>query len=127
MVEVLAAIVILSIAIIPMFTMFDTGLRTAVLGSNYDEARALANEKLEEVKALSYTEARDRYKPPNSPNPCVPPSPNSAFDCEVETRYLDSNLENPTTGPATSYMSVEVTVSWDGGDNEITTTGLKVR
>jgi len=41
-----------SIAIIPMVSMFDAGLRAAVLGGNYDQARTLANEKLEEVKAL---------------------------------------------------------------------------
>ena len=49
LVEVMVAIFILAVAIIPMVGMFDTGLRAAVLGGNYDRGRALANEKLEEV------------------------------------------------------------------------------
>jgi Tfp pilus assembly protein PilV len=56
MVEVMAAIMILALAILPMAGMFDTALRAAVLGGNYDKARALANEKLEEALALPYRE-----------------------------------------------------------------------
>ncbi len=41
LVEVMVAIMLLSIAIIPMVSMFEAGLRVAVLGSNYDKARAL--------------------------------------------------------------------------------------
>ena len=52
--EVMASIFLLSIAIIPMVAMFDVGLRTATKGGNYDQARALANKRLEEVKALTY-------------------------------------------------------------------------
>ena len=47
LVEVLAAIAILSLAILPMVGMFEAALRAATLGGNYDKARALANEKLE--------------------------------------------------------------------------------
>ena len=53
LVEVIVSIMILAIAILPMVSMFDAGLRAADEGSNYDTARALANEKLEEIKALS--------------------------------------------------------------------------
>ncbi len=52
LVEVLTAVVILSLAILPMVGMFDAALRAAVRGGNYDGARARANEKLEEVRAL---------------------------------------------------------------------------
>jgi len=48
LVEVMVAIM-LSIAIIPMVSMFDAA--GGRLGRHYDQARTLANEKLEEVKA----------------------------------------------------------------------------
>ena len=71
LVEVLVAIAILSLAILPMVGMFDAALRAATLGSNYDRARALANEKLEEIRALPYghpggaaDSVTERYPPP---------------------------------------------------------------
>lgn len=51
LVEVLAAIVLLSLAILPMVSMFDAGLRSAALGGNYDQARTLANSNIEAAKA----------------------------------------------------------------------------
>ena len=54
LVEVLAAIMILTIALIPMVGMFDVGLRSATQGSNYDKARAFADQQLEPAKGLSY-------------------------------------------------------------------------
>jgi Tfp pilus assembly protein PilV len=54
LVEVMASIIILSLAILPMVGMFDTGLKTATAGSNYDKARALANLKMEEAKSLPF-------------------------------------------------------------------------
>ena len=68
LVEVVVSILLLSVAILPMVTMFDTGLRTAVLGGNYDKGRALANTKLEEVKALTYPEVESKYPPAGSPH-----------------------------------------------------------
>ena len=54
MVEVMAAIMILTLAILPMVGMFAAALRAAVLGGKYDKARTLADEKLEEIRALPY-------------------------------------------------------------------------
>ena len=82
LVEVMASIMILAIAILPMFAMFDTGLHSANRGSNYDRARALANKQLEQAQSLSYGTVRTSF--PNAP---------CAFDnngrCEV------GNLEVP--------------------------------
>jgi prepilin-type N-terminal cleavage/methylation domain-containing protein len=41
LVEVMASIIILAVAILPMVGMFDMGLTSATRGSNYDKARAL--------------------------------------------------------------------------------------
>lgn len=130
---------ILAIAIIPMVSMFDAGLRAAVVGSNYDRARAIAGEELEEIKALPYRidiptgvvdSAVEFFRPANgSSPPSGPPAgstPCSApiaapFTCTVRTAYL-----NPTTlaedATARTMMSVKVTVTWSGGN--YTTTGL---
>lgn len=132
LVEVMVAIMILAIAIIPMVGMFDAGLRAAVTGSNYDRARAIAGEELEEIKALPFRidvpadvtdSAVEFYKPVNNggiEKPCSAPI-DTAFTCQVRTAYL-----NPSTlvedGTARTVMSVQVTVTWSGGD--YTTTGL---
>src|SRR3712207_1533914 len=64
LVEVMASIIILSLAILPMVGMFDMGLRTATTGSNYDKGRTLANLKLEEAKSLPFGAVRDRFPEP---------------------------------------------------------------
>lgn len=127
MVEVLAAIIILSLAILPMVSMFDAGLRAAVLGGNYDTGRALANEKLEEVKALSYSESVNRYGPAEPTNDPPKSGSEGKFDYEIETFYVDSDLGDPRTSPSSSWMKVEVTVYWDGGNNSYSTSGLITR
>ena len=137
LVEVMVAIMLLAIAIIPMVGMFDAGLRAAVVGSNYDRARAIAGEELEEIKALPFRidqpagvvdSAVEFYPPANGPSPpsggttpCSSPI-EAGFGCQVRTAYL-----NPATlaedGAARTMMSVQVTVTWSGG-GPYTTTGL---
>jgi hypothetical protein len=120
MMEVLAAIIILSLAIVPMVGMFDAGLRAAVLGGNYDTGRALAAEKLEEAKALPYDGVVALYPPGtrDCSGAVVP-----GFDCEVRTAYasLGHAAIVPGDGSGT-MMQVTVTVSWGGGS--YSTTGL---
>ena len=55
MVEVMVAILILTIAILPMAAMFTTGLDSLTKSSGYDKARALANAQLEKGQNLSKT------------------------------------------------------------------------
>jgi prepilin-type N-terminal cleavage/methylation domain-containing protein len=61
LIEVMVAIVVLTIAIIPMISMFDMSLKVATKGSDYDKARALANLKLEEAKSLPFSDVEDNY------------------------------------------------------------------
>lgn len=121
LVEVLAAIVILALAILPMVSMFDAGLRAAVLGSNYDQARVLANEELEEVRALGYEEANNVYPPADSPHPCTDPV-GDTFDCTVATEYQTLEDGEIVDDPG-SMMKVTVEVTWDE-NNSYETTGL---
>ncbi len=120
LVEVMASIMILTIAIIPMVSMFDAGLRAAVLGSNYDRARTLANEKLEEAKALPYDGVVELYPPGtrDCSGAVVP-----GFDCEVRTAYASLGTAAVVTGSSSgTMMQVAVIVSWGGGS--YSTTGL---
>jgi prepilin-type N-terminal cleavage/methylation domain-containing protein len=116
LVEVLAAIAILSLAILPMVGMFEAALRAATLGGNYDKARALANEKLEEIRALPYSNAGGA---PDSVTEKYPPAtPTSGkrgiFTYTVQTRFVDASFSNPTDSSPTSQMRVEVVVEWQG-------------
>ena len=123
LVEVMVAIMLLSIAIIPMVSMFDAGLRAAVLGGNYDQARALANEKLEEVKALPFSGALARY-PEDSTVDCNPPPPagSPVTSCKVTTDYVRMPATAIESAPAstepTGMVQVTVRVEWSGGNYE---------
>ena len=67
LVEVMASIVILTIAILPMAGMFDMGLRSATVGSNYDKSRALANLKMEEAKNLTFADLENNFPETGTP------------------------------------------------------------
>lgn len=126
LVEVMTAIIILAIAIIPMVGMFDMGLNATSDLGNYDKARALANQQMERVKALGYGDAVATYSPPTpSCTISLPPG----FTCQLNTYYVDqSNLQRPNPALTSGKtMEVVVTIQWDGGAKQYTTTGLKAQ
>lgn len=134
LVEVMVAIMLLAIAIIPMVSMFDAGLRAAVLGGNYDRARSLANEKLEEIRALPFSSPDEPASgTANSVVEVYPPGTRSCtgsvdpnFGCQVQTRYVTLNPGSTSVDPSPSsrtMMEATVTVTWSGG-RSYTTTGL---
>jgi prepilin-type N-terminal cleavage/methylation domain-containing protein len=125
LIEVVVAILLLSIAIIPMVSMFDAGLRAAVLGSNYDTARTSASEELEEIKALPFEDVVSNYAPSGSPHTCSPPLPSVISDCRVQTDYAIVGNSGVTLNPdARAMIRVRVTTEWDGGGNSYTTVGI---
>jgi prepilin-type N-terminal cleavage/methylation domain-containing protein len=125
LVEVMASITILAIAIIPMVAMFDMGLNAASRGSNYDKARALANQQLEAAKSLPYQTVRDSF--PNgtpAPSPEVTSSSQSApdgFSYTVTKRFINSELADSSTD--VGLLKITVTVS-RGGDTYPSVTGV---
>lgn len=139
LVEVMVSIVLLSLAIIPMVGMFDAGLKAAVLGGNYDSARALAGKQLENAQSLSYGTVKTNF--PSSPAAFdasgnslttgrTDPDPLfSNFRYDVQKQYVNapasgaSTFDNSTTDRG--LMRITVTVRWDG--KSFRTTGLKVR
>ena len=54
LVEVMVAMVVLTVAILPMVGMFDAAIGAAKAGGDYDEARACAVQRLERAKSLPY-------------------------------------------------------------------------
>ncbi len=134
LVEVMVAIMLLAIAIIPMVSMFDAGLRAAVLGGNFDQARAIAGEELEEVRALPFRidggpadSVVEIYPPGAGSVACTAPIA-TGFGCQVQTTYVRVDSSSVVADPAArGMMEVEVTVTWDGGGKSYTTTGLITR
>ena len=146
LVEVMVSIVILAIAILPMFGMFDMGLNSANRGSNYDKARALANKQLEQAQSLSYGTVRTAF--PNAPcafdvngrcevgNLEVPlaEDPGGEFDnfrYAIRKQYVEPNGNGfVNADDDTGMMQITVVVGWGGAAFNATTytaTTLKVR
>jgi prepilin-type N-terminal cleavage/methylation domain-containing protein len=86
--EVVVAIIILSVAILPMFGMFDMGLNVVTQSSHYDKARTLANLKMEEAKSMPFVDVKDNF-PVNGSTP------------DAATGYYDSDFI-PETGPTSA-------------------------
>jgi prepilin-type N-terminal cleavage/methylation domain-containing protein len=134
LVEVIVAMMILAIAIIPMVGMFDAGLRAAVTGANYDTGRALATAELDSIRALPYNtppsppadSVREIYPPSGSPHSCRVSAP-SGFTCEVSTAFVTigapGSSEIVEDAAVRTMMSVQVTVTWEGG-RSYSTTGI---
>lgn len=117
LVEVMASIVILTLAIVPMVGMFDMGLKTATTGSNYDKARALANLKLEQAKTLPYATVKGtfpentgtttsyngagRYQSAWKTESGAAAAKFNGFEYRVQKQYL----KQPSTAPASASES----------------------
>lgn len=137
LVEVMASIVILTIAIIPMVGMFDMGLNMASRSGNYDKARALANKQLETAKSRSYEDAKNKFPVASSaPSGGTYTSPNLTAPADaglptgstykIEKQYVLSPGNTATvTDSATDegVMQITVTVNWN--DTSYTTSTLK--
>jgi prepilin-type N-terminal cleavage/methylation domain-containing protein len=146
LVEVMASIMILAVAIIPMVGMFDMALNAATRASNYDQARALAKKQLEQAQSLSYGTVKISF--PNAP--CIF---NDSGLCEVENLELpvaedpDGEFDNfryairkqyvtpsgstfVNADDDTGMMQITVEVGWGGDnfdDNTYTATDIKAR
>ena len=146
LVEVLFAIMLLTIALLPMVGMFDMGIKSATSSGSYDKARTLANLKMEEAKSLPFSTLEDNfpevapdtttydgsghYQSPDWIDTETEAGPASAefakFDYMIEKQYMeqpDPTVDDPsgpfvTSSTATNLIRVTVTVRWlaDDGD-----------
>ena len=143
LIEVMASIIILTIAILPMASMFDFGLRSATAGGSYEKVRALANLELEQAKSLPFATVRDNFpgtgtttysgsgyydsgwNPVNTLPPYDTPPLNteySGFDYRVEKQYMRQPSQTPGSSvdfaPCDS-ASIDPTIACNPGTNLI--------
>ena len=147
LVEVMASILILSIAIIPMVGMFDAGLKASQTSGSYDTARSFANTQLERAKGLTYSQVKENY-PLAAPATAAmtsgsyvssspiaaaaaPHQVPSGFGYEVTKQFMrlnptlspgQMNLENSATDQG--IVKVTVTVKWSGGAKTYSASGV---
>ncbi len=131
--EVIVAMLLLAVAIIPMVGMFDAGLRAATQGSDYDKARALANKQLEMARSLPYEDVRDDFpvgsSAPNTGTGVYESSSQTdedfpGFAYKVRKAYVRlGTTDIAEDASARTMMSVTVTVDWGNGKS-YGTTGL---
>lgn len=121
-VEVTVAMVVLTLAIVPMVGMLEAGFRAATSSGEYDAARALAGSELEEARALPYNRpggaadsAVERYAPPGPPDVAQ-----DGFTVSVRTSFVDGEFSRAVGSP-TGQLRVEVLVEWE--DRSYSTTG----
>lgn len=115
--EVLVAMVILTVCIVPMAGMFDSAVNAAGAAAKQDIARAEAGRALEGIRALGYEEAAAEY-PPGAPKACPKEAAEESMLCTVETSYVDGDLEK--IGAYGTRMIVSVEVAWDGASYDAT-------
>ena len=111
LVEVLVAIIILTVAIIPMVGMLDAALQAVSTSGDYGVARACAGQKLEQVRSLPY-ETVSSGLPDGT---CEP----SGFGYEIHEEFVNAELQEIEGDQG--LTRVTVTVSWDGDDSYATT------
>jgi prepilin-type N-terminal cleavage/methylation domain-containing protein len=107
LVEVMVAMVVLTVAIVPMVGMFDAALQAANASGDYDEARACAVQKLERAKSLPYETVESGLED----GVCE----SSGFVYEVGARPVDKDLDDGSGDEGLSMVTV--TVDWDGGNS----------
>ncbi len=143
LVEVMVSIMILTIAILPMVSMFDAGLRSATTAGNYDKARSLAMKQLEAAQSLPYGAVKTNF--PNAPctfdasglcesvNRQDPNAEFSAFRYTIRKQYVQPNDSATAFVDANEdkgLMRITIVVGWGGpnfDDNQISVTALKAR
>jgi len=119
LVEVMVAMMIMTLAILPMVSMFDMGLHSTTEGSKYDKARMLANLKLEQAKNLPFDsddpaiqDVKDNFPEPagtvtdyddgpgryQSDPQTEAGFPNPPFTYVIEKQYMTQPCLDPDTG-----------------------------
>jgi len=100
LVEVMVAMTVLTIAIVPMVGMFEAAIRSANVGGKYDEARTCAVQKLEQAKTLPYETVEDGLQG----GICEP----SGFAYEIATRPVGTDLGGGSGDEGLTMITVTV-------------------
>ena len=109
LVEVMVAMVVLTVAVVPMVGMFEAAIRAANASGDYDEARTCAVQKLEQVKSLPYESVEGGQQG----GVCKP----SGFGYTIDTQSIGTDLGDGSGGEGLTMFTV--TVDWDGGNSYV--------
>jgi len=111
----MVAIIVLTIAIVPMAGMFHAAIEAADAGGDYDKARTCAVQKLEQVKSLPYETVEDGF-----PDGVCD---TSGLGYEVATRPVGKDLG---AGSEDEGLTM-VTVAVDSGGSSYSVSGVVSR
>ncbi|WP_162924420.1 type IV pilus modification PilV family protein [Rubrobacter indicoceani] len=110
--EVMVAVVILTVCIIPMAGMFDAAVGAG--GGDLDRARSQANRTVETVRALDYRTAVLRYGSGGAV--ACPGGEEPGYEgssCTLRAGFVDEELRLTDVRYGTRLL-LEVRVEWDG-------------
>jgi prepilin-type N-terminal cleavage/methylation domain-containing protein len=107
LVEVMVAIVVLTIAIVPMVGMFGAAIHASEASGEYDEARTCAVQKLEQAKTLPY----ETLEAGLQGGICEP----SGFGYQVVSQPVGLDLGDGSGDEGLTMITV--TVDWAGGNS----------
>jgi prepilin-type N-terminal cleavage/methylation domain-containing protein len=116
LVEVMVAIVVLTVAVVPMVGMFEAAIQAADASGDYDKARTCAVQKLEQVKSLPYEAVE------GGPHGGV--CATSGFGYTIAAQPISTDLGESSGEEGLSMITV--TVDW-GGENSYGVTGVVSR
>jgi prepilin-type N-terminal cleavage/methylation domain-containing protein len=109
LVEVMVAIVVLTIAVVPMVGMFDAAIGAADASADYDKARTCAVQKLEHLKSLPYEAVEGGLQG----GVCTP----SGFGYTIAAQSIGTDLGGGSGKEGLTMVTV--TVDWDGEDSYV--------
>ena len=107
LVEVMVAMVVLTVAVVPMVGMFEGAIQAAHASGDYDKARTCAVQKLEQAKSLPY-ETVEGGLPGGV---CRP----SGLAYTTATQSISADLGDSSGEEGLTMITV--TVSWNGGNS----------
>jgi len=103
----MVAMVVLTVAVVPMVGMFEGAIQAANASGDYDEARTCAVQKLEQAKSLPY-ETVEGGLPGGV---CSP----SGLAYTIATQSIGTDLGDGSGEEGLTMITV--TVSWNGGNS----------
>jgi len=108
LIEMLIAMVILSISLLALAGLMVTTTKNNSFGSHMTEATTFAQDKLEELRVTSWNNIVSGTDP-------VPPRGSTGIT--YNRSWIVSILANPNPPPADLQKTVNITVSWNDGIN----------
>jgi hypothetical protein len=103
----MVAMVVLTVAVVPMVGMFEGAIRAANASGDYDEARTCAVQQLEQVKSLPYETVEGGLQG----GVCKP----SGLAYTIAARSIGTDLGDGSGEEGLSMITV--TVEWDSGNS----------